>query len=379
MGSLSALPPASDSRLFQPLPLGTLNLSNRLIMAPLTRFRSPAHIPLPLVREYYAQRASVPGTLLITEATFISPRASGYENVPGIYSPEQIAAWKTVTDAVHAKGSYIFCQLWALGRAADKDVLQKEGGYDVVSSSAIAIGEGQSTPRGLSVEEIKDFVADYANAAKCAIEAGFDGVEIHGANGYLVDQFTQDVCNHRTDGYGGSVENRSRFGLEVAKAVVEAVGKERVGIRLSPWSTFQAMKMEDPVPQFTHLIKGLSELGLAYVHIVESRVAGNLDVDNEESLAFALEAWGSERPVLLAGGFKPETARKTADETWKARDVGVVFGRYFIANPDLVFRIKEGVELNKYDRDTFYKVGSPDGYVDYPFSREWDERGWSKL
>jgi NADPH2 dehydrogenase len=200
--------------------------------------------------------------------------------------------------------------------------------------------------------------------------------EIHGANGYLVDQFTQDVANHRTDKWGGSIENRSRFGLEVAKAVADAVGADKTGIRLSPWSTFQGMKMKDPVPQFSHLLKGLKELKLAYVHLVESRIAGNADVEATEKCDPFLDIWTS--PVLLAGGFTQDSARHTIEEQYKDRDLAIVFGTYFISNPDLVFRMKEDIPFQKYNRDTFYKAGSTEGYTDYAYSPEW-EKANSKL
>ena len=250
---------------------------------------------------------------------------------------------------------------------------------DVVSSSAVGMGEGHVAPRALREDEIFEFIGDYAQAARNAIAAGFDGVEIHGANGYLVDQFTQDKVNRRTDAWGGSVEKRSRFALEVAKAVVDAVGKERVGIRLSPWSTFQGMGMEDPVPQFSHLVRGLKELDLAYLHLVESRISGNADVEVTSKIDFAVDIWtkgeGKATPVFVAGGFRPDSARRAVDEEYRDKDVCVVFGRYFISNPDLVFRVKEGIEFAKYDRSTFYKAMSEDGYIDCKFSKEWDERG----
>ena len=363
----------ADSRLFSPLKIGRCQLQHRVVMAPLTRFRaSDAHVQLPFVKEYYAQRASIPGTLLITEATFISARASGYPNVPGIWNAEQIEAWKQVTQAVHDKGSYIFLQLWALGRVANPKVLKGLGDYEVVSSSPTPEKEASPVPHELSIEEINGFVGDYAQAAKNSIEAGFDGVEIHGANGYLVDQFTQDNCNKRTDGYGGSIENRSRFGLEVAKAVVDAVGADRTGIRLSPFSTFQGMKMADPIPQFSHLLKGLKQLDLAYIHVVESRISGNADVESTEKVDFALDIWGKKSPVLVAGGFKPDSARRAVNEEYKDNEVAVVFGRYYISNPDLPFRLKNDVELTKYNRDTFYKAKSTEGYIDYPFSQEYE-------
>merc|ERR1711964_603734 len=245
-----------------------------------------------------------------TEATFIAPKAGGYGNAPGIWSAEQIASWKKVTEAVHAKGSFIYLQLWALGRAADPTQLKKEFGPDAeVKSSGNVPFEGGATPTPLTEEEIKEYIELYAQAAKNSIEAGFDGVEIHGANGYLIDQFTQDNANNRTDAYGGSVEKRARFGIEVAKAVVEAVGADKTGIRLSPFSTFQGKKMK-----------------LAYIHVVESRISGNADVETTEKIDFLLDIWNNQSPVLVAGGFKPDSAKRAADEEYKDKDVLVVFG-----------------------------------------------------
>ncbi|KAL2112382.1 hypothetical protein VUR80DRAFT_7737 [Thermomyces stellatus] len=356
------------SRLFQPITIGNLQLNHRLGMCPLTRYRaSDDHVPLPASVDYYGQRASVPGTLLITEGTFISPQHGGYANVPGIYNADQIKAWRSITDAVHAKGSFIFCQLWALGRTADTEVAAREG-IAFKSSSNIAVDARRPDPAPLTIEEIKETVQQYAQAARNAIEAGFDGVELHGANGYLIDQFLQDVCNKRTDSYGGSVENRSRFAVEVTQAVCDAVGPERTGIRFSPWSVFNAMGMDDPIPQFTDVIRKLNPLKLAYVHLVESRIAGSEDVEAVNSLAFAIRA--REGPVLIAGGYKPETARKLLDEDYPDRDVLVMFGRYFISTPDLPFRVQTGLELTKYNRATFYTPKSVVGYTDYPFSTE---------
>ncbi|CAN9475567.1 unnamed protein product [Alternaria alternata] len=324
----------SAERLFQPLKVGSMELKNRIAMAPLTRFRvNDNHEILPMAAQYYGQRAVVPGTLLITEATLVSKQSGGYPNVPGIYTQAQIDAWKPVTKAVHDKGSYIYLQLWALGRVANKDFAQAND-ITIKSSSATSLGEGYATPKEMTVEEIKQSVSDYAQAAKNAIEAGFDGVEIHAANGYLIDQFLQDTCNKRTDSYGGSVENRSRFAVEVTQAVSEA-----------------GMKMQDPLPQFTDIMKRLDAFNLAYLHLVEARVAGKL---------------------LIAGGLKAEDAKKLVEEH-KDRDVVAVFGRYFISTPDLVFRIEKGIELNPYDRDTFYIPKSEKGYVDYPYSKEFKE------
>jgi NADPH2 dehydrogenase len=342
-------------------------------MAPLTRFRADdQNVPLPFVEEYYAQRASVPGTLLITEATFIAPQAAGYPNIPGIWNNDQITAWKKITDAVHAKGSYIYLQLWALGRVANPDVLKTMPGgpYPLRSSGNIPEKEGAPTPQAMTESEIKEFISLYAQAAKNCITAGFDGVEIHSANGYLIDQFLQDTCNNRTDSYGGSIPNRSRFGLEVAQAVVDAIGADKVGIRLSPFSPFQGMKMEDPIPQFTHYIENLKPLNLAYLHVVESRISGNADIETTEKIDFAVKAWDKTSPVLVAGGFKPDSAIRAVDEEYNGEDVAIVFGRYFISNPDLVWKVRNGVDLTKYDRDTFYKAKSQDGYTDYPFDKD---------
>lgn len=374
--------PEPTNRLFAPLKIGSATLQNRLVMAPLTRFRATEDfIPTPLMEKYYAQRACVPGTLLITEATFISPQASGFPTVPGIYSSEQITAWKKVTDAVHEKGSYIYCQLWALGRAADPNNLKAKG-LKVVSSSPVEMPgktggrvEEPEKPHALTEEEIWEFVKMYAQASKNAIEAGFDGVEIHAANGYLIDQFNQDTCNDRTDAWGGSVEKRSRFCIEVAKACVDAVGAEKVGIRLSPFSEFQGMGMKDPYPQFTDLATKLKELNLTYLHVVESRISGNADVEQTEKVDFLIDIWSkgpSSTPILIAGGFKPDSAKRAVNEEYAGKDVAIVFGRYFISNPDLVYRLKKSLELVDYDRDTFYKAGSPDGYTDYPFSKEFE-------
>jgi len=238
-----------STALFEPIKVGELNLAHRVVLAPLTRFRATDdHVPLPHVAQYYAQRGSVPGTLLISEATFIAARAGGYANAPGIWNEKQIQAWKSVTAAVHAKGSYIYLQLWALGRAAVPRQLQKElgsGAENYVSASSIPLrnrSPKDPAPRALSIAEVEEYVQLYAQAAENAVKlAGFDGVEIHGANGYLVDQFLQDVSNKRTDKYGGSIENRSRFVLEILDAVITRVGARKTGLRLSPWSDHQGI------------------------------------------------------------------------------------------------------------------------------------------
>lgn len=358
------------TKLFTPLRVGRMELSNRIAMAPMTRFRvDDEHVPLPLVKEHYAQRASTPGTLLITEATLITRRAGIYPNVPGIWNDAQIAAWKEVTDAVHAKGSYIYMQLWALGRVGNADLL-KAAGYDLVSASDIPVSSEAPTPRPLTEDEITSFIQDYAQAARNAIAAGFDGVEIHGANGYLIDQFIQDVSNKRTDQWGGSVENRARFALEVTRAVVDAIGADRTAIRFSPYSTFQGMKMEDPQPQFAYLARELTPLKLAYTHLVEGRISGNADTESADELHFFLEAYKGAGPVVIAGGYQPESAREAVDQKYKDHDVIIGFGRPFTSNPDLPFRIKENVPLVPHKREVLYLVKDRKGYNDWEFSAE---------
>ena len=366
-----------DSQLFTPVKIGNVQLQHRIVMAPLTRYRADdSHVHSPFATEYYSQRAAIPGTLLITEATFISPQAGGYANVPGIYNDSQIKAWKGVTEAVHAKGSFIFMQLWALGRAATPEVLKSELGSaaKLVSSSNVPMSKDDVAPEALSEEDIWKFVGYYRQAALNAIEAGFDGVEIHGANGYLVDQFTQDTANKRTDQWGGSVEKRARFALEVAKAVVEAVGAKRTAIRLSPYSKFQGMRMDDPKPGFSYLASQLKKLNLAYIHIVQPRIAGDSTVEATDKIDFLIDIWGKASPIFIAGGYLPNTAYE-AVEDYPDQDICIVFGRYFISNPDLVFRVKKGIELTPYERPKFYNAKERDGYTNYPFSKEFLANG----
>ncbi|KPI40191.1 Chanoclavine-I aldehyde [Cyphellophora attinorum] len=316
--------------------------------------------------EYYAQRAVVPGTLLITEAVFISARARGRDiNAPGVFTDEQIRQWTEVTKAVHERGSFIYCQIWAIGRAARPHVLKAQG-LEMVSSSAVPISEGHATPRAMEEDEILQCIDDFASAAENAVKAGFDGVEIHGANGYLVDQFTQDTCNQRTDRWGGTVENRSRFAFEVTQTVSKRIGSERTAIRLAPFTDFQGMGMKDPVPQFSDLISKLATLKLAYLHLVEPRISGNIDRDTaqHESLDFATDAWSGAGPLILAGGFDASSARSKVRES--KHDVAIAFGRQFTSNPDLPRRIIEGLPLTNYDRSTFYVAKSEDGYTTWP-------------
>ncbi|KAG8706748.1 hypothetical protein FRC11_007996 [Ceratobasidium sp. 423] len=350
--------PTISTKLFQPLQVGDITLQHRVILAPLTRFRaSKEHVHQNIAAEYYEQRAEVPGTLLITEATFIAAEAGGYNNVPGIWSEEQILAWKNVVNRVHAKGSYIYLQLWAIGRAAEPEVIHAEG-FPYVSSSPTLLEGRSETPKELTKEDIKRYIQLYVQAAKNAVHgAGFDGVEIHSANGYLPEQFLQDTCNKRTDEYGGSIENRARFVLEITDAVVAAVGAKKTG-----------MRMKDPIPTFSYVLHELVKRhpDLAYVHFVESVVAGDGDADpahksNAESNKFAREIWGN-RPFFIAGGFKLNTALEVAE---KHEQTAVAFGRLFIANPDLPIRLQDNLPLNAYNRATFYTPGAV-GYTDYP-------------
>jgi NADPH2 dehydrogenase len=360
----------AKQRIFKPLKIGNVEVKHRIGMAPLTRLRATDdNVPVPMMKEYYGQRAAVPGTLIIAEGTFISEAAcGGFRHAPGIWSKEQIAAWRAITDQVHRKGCFIFCQIFSMGRTAQiGEAVEEE--MSIVGPSPIPMAEGAPVPRPMTVEEIKQTVEDFATASKNAIAAGFDGVECLGANGYLVDQFIQDVSNQRDDEYGGSVENRSRLVHEVLKAMVDAVGHERVGLRLSPWSVHQGMRMENPIPQFSDVIRKASQLNLAYLHLVEPRIKGGDDYESSERLDFAYQLWNG--PLLLAGGYKSAEAQQVIDQEYPDKDIVVMFGRQFIANPDLVYRIRHGLEMSRYERNSFYTVQSAEGYVDYPYSAEY--------
>lgn len=359
--------------LFDPLQLGDLTLANRVIMAPLTRMRSkqPGNIPTELNAEYYAQRASA--GLIISEATQISQQGQGYPATPGIHSAEQVAGWKLVTDAVHAAGGKIFCQLWHVGRISHSS--HQPGGQLPVAPSAIKASGGTfsatwkqvafETPRALETGEIPRLVADYAQAARNAKAAGFDGVEVHGANGYLLDQFLQDGSNQRTDQYGGSIENRARLLLEVVDAVSKIWDSSRIGVRLSPYGTFNDMKDSDPVALFTYVLQQLDNRKVGYVHLIEPRAssAGSSDTklpNTPDTAEIFREEFGG--VLISAGGYGREDAMEVVEE--EIADA-VAFGRLFIANPDLPRRLQMGADLNKYDRSTFYG-GAEKGYTDYP-------------
>ncbi|KAI9432664.1 hypothetical protein H4582DRAFT_1820660 [Lactarius indigo] len=351
-------------KLFQPIRVGTANLQHRVVLAPMTRVRADAqYVHGPLAVEYYKQRTSVPGTLAITEATFIAAQAAGYKNMPGIWNDKQIAAWKSVTDAVHANASSIFLQLWALGRAANTDILRESGMYPFVAPSAIPIKDGEA-PRPLTVEEIKEYIQLFATAAENAVlKAGFDGVEIHAANGYLPDQFLQTNSNARTDEYGGSIENRTRFVLEIADKLVKAVGANKVGIRLSPWSTYQGMRMPDPIPTFAELVTRIRDNhpDFAYIHVLDPPADDNSSGASNKVLR---DIWG-DRPYIANTDFQRDSAIETVE-----KEGGLVsFARHFIANPDLPLRLKENIELAQPNHETIYSPGA-EGYTDYPFATE---------
>ncbi|KAI9898799.1 hypothetical protein N3K66_007159 [Trichothecium roseum] len=365
------------TNLSDPLQVGRCALKHRVVMAPMTRLRADDHhVPPQMMADYYSQRAAVPGTLLITEASFISAKSCGRDkNAPGIFTESQVAGWRRVTDAVHAKGSFIFMQLWHVGRAARAQELERVG-LECVSSSDLPISEGHPTPRPMTEEEIWECVGSFARAAENAVAAGFDGVEIHAANGYLIDQFTQDVCNRRTDQWGGSIENRARLCLEIAKAVTKAIGSDRTAVRLSPFSPFQAMRMADPKPQFTYVVDRLKDLGLAYLHLVEPSISGNIETDTSEAenLDFALDAWDRRGPVILAGGYDKEKADGVLERHGDGNKVAIAFGRPFIPNPDLPFRLMNEIPLVEPDRKTFYNAQSPVGYTDFAFSKAWEDK-----
>ncbi|KAI0362489.1 FMN-linked oxidoreductase [Trametes cingulata] len=370
-------------KLFQPARVGNLALAHRIVLAPLTRCRANnKHVPGALAAKYYAQRASVPGSLLITEATPVAAHAGGVgyglgPHIPGIWTEDQIAGWRKVVDAVHARGSFIYMQLWALGRAADSDELKIENpAFPYVAPSAIPLKDKKDVPRPLTIidvtlcPEIHEYTALYAQAASNAVHgAGFDGVEIHGANGYLIDQFLQDVSNVRTDEYGGTLENRCRFALEVVAAVSEVIGPDRTALRISPWSVYQDMRMRDPIPTFTHLVRRLRDNfpQLAYLHVIESGVMAFLDVPSGEgdSNDFIRDIW-LPQPLISAGRYTRSSAIERAEHTGEL----IAFGRLFISNPDLPLRLRDDLPLTKWDHDLYYLPENPQGYTDYPFANE---------
>jgi len=358
------------SKLFSPVKVGPYDLSHRVVMAPLTRMRSePGDIPGDLMVQYYCQRASK-GGLIVAEATPVSPRGNGYAGAPGIYSDKQIPGWRRVTDAVHAKGGRIFLQLWHVGRQSHTD-LQPNGEAPIAPSAIPAEGyaytkNGEvpfSMPRALALDEIPLVVEDFRDAAERALKAGFDGVEIHGANGYLPDQFLQDGSNKRTDAYGGRIENRVRFMLEVAHAAISVWGPDRVGVRIAPSGSYGSMSDSNPAATFGYVTEQLDRFGIAYLHVIEPRIKGTeLIVDGQGAIAAQHLRPKFSRTLIAAGGFDQRAAE---DIVSGGHADLVAFGRHFISNPDLPERFRHGLTLNPYDRSTFYG-GDARGYTDYP-------------
>jgi len=362
----------SVTHLLTPLQVGAIHTANRIFMAPLTRMRAIEHdVPNPLAVEYYAQRASA--GLIISEATQISPLGKGYPGTPGIYSPEQTAAWKQIVQAVHAKGGKMVAQLWHVGRVSHSSLHPEQG--LPVAPSAIA-PEGQTftatwqqvpyeTPRAMTLKDIAALLEEFRCAAQNAVAAGFDGVEVHAANGYLLDQFLQDQSNQRTDEYGGSIQNRARLLEQVLDVVCQVLPANRVGVRLSPYGTFNSVGDSDPIALFSHVVSLLNQRQLAYVHLIEPRATtagGNDHLDENAPCTSELFRPLFKGALISAGGY-------TADDGEAAVIAGradaIAYGRLFISNPDLPKRFASAAALNPYDRGTFYGGGAA-GYTDYP-------------
>jgi N-ethylmaleimide reductase len=368
-----------DLKLFTPVQLGSLKLKHRVVMAPLTRSRAeqPGGIPGDMMVQYYSDRASDVG-LIIGEATNISLTARGWFGAPGLYADQQVEGWKRVVSAIHAKNGFVFAQLWHTGRSSHFD---NQDGNTPVSASvdpsywedpnhlvSAPSGWVQPSPhRALDISEIPGIIEDYRKAAVRAKAAGFDGVEVHAGNGYLLDQFLQDGSNKRTDSYGGSIENRSRFLLEVVEAITSVWGGDHVAVRIAPGGTWNHMKDSNPAALFTYVAEQLNRFGLAYLHIIEPRVKGNVTINKGQGPIAAEQLRKAFKgKIIAAGGFEPDTAEATIENGIAD---AVAFGRHFVANPDLPLRIREGLALTPYDRDTFYTFDSV-GYNDYAFVNE---------
>ena len=353
--------------LFTPRFVGPTRVSHRVVMAPLTRMRSSeGNLPNDLMRTYYSQRATE-GGLLISEASPVSLTGYGFERAAGIYDDSQIPGWKHITDAVHAKGGRMVLQLWHVGRQSAR-ILQPGGVAPVAPSAIRANGEAWTLtgtvpydmPRALDRDEIPGIIKDYEQAAERALKAGFDGVEIHGANGYLPDQFLQDGSNTRTDDYGGSLENRARFLLEVTQAAMTVWGPDRVGVRVTPSGRYGTMADSNRPATFRYVASELDRLGAGYLHVVQPRIGGDAEPDPVD--AGTLRQVFS-RTIIAAGGFE----RQSAEALLASGQADLIaFGRSFLANPDLVERLRQNWPLNSYDRSTFYG-GDARGYTDYPF------------
>lgn len=367
-----------SQHLFQPINVGPFTLNHRVAMAPLTRSRAgqPGDVPTAMNAEYYRQRASA--ALLITEATQISQQGQGYAWTPGIYTDEQVQGWRQVSDSVHQAGGHLFMQLWHVGRVSHPSF--QPGNQLPVAPSALPVpgktfiiddqGNGVwgdvPVPRALGTEEIAGIVQDYRRAARNAMNAGMDGVEIHAGNGYLLDQFLNSNSNQRTDRYGSTVENRGRFLLEVVEAVTDEIGADRVGVRLTPMGRFMGMGDDAPEATFGHVVRELNRWPLAYLHLVEPAVVGTVKDENfdpawDRIIGQLRAAWDG--VLILAGGYDPETAEVALAN---GRADMIAFGRPFLANPDLPRRIREQLPLNTPQPDSFFG-GDERGYTDYPF------------
>jgi N-ethylmaleimide reductase len=360
--------------LFDPVQVGSLRLPNRIVMAPLTRNRAPGAVPTPLMAQYYAQRAGA--GLIISEATAITHQGQGYADVPGLYGTEQLDGWKRVTQAVHDQGGRIYCQLWHVGRVSHVDL--QPGAQKPVAPSAITArtqtylikdGKGSfvatSEPRALDAEELPGIVRDFRHAARNAISAGFDGVEVHGANGYLLDQFLKTGSNQRQDDYGGSIPNRARLLMEVMREVTEEVGANRVGLRLSPVTPANDAQDENPQPLFEYVARHVGPLGIAYLHLIEGATGGSREVEGRPFDYAALhQAWrdaGAQGAWMVNNSYD----RAMAEQALAQGADLVAFGRPYIANPDLVERLRANAPLNAVVKETLYGGGAQ-GYTDYP-------------
>ncbi|CCH59055.1 hypothetical protein TBLA_0B02130 [Henningerozyma blattae CBS 6284] len=386
--------PLKNTNCFKPIQIGTTQLKHRIVMPPLTRMRStsPGNVPTEMMIEYYDQRSKYPGTMIITEGVFISAQAGGYDNAPGIWSSDQLKIWGKIFAQIHKNGSFVWPQLWVLGRQAIPTNMKRDGlRYD--SSSDLLNDNDQFGQlakahdiklHSITEEEIQQYIKEYVDAAKKSISVGADGVEIHSANGYLLNQFLDPICNKRNDKYGGNIENRCRFALEVVDALTEAIGHERVGIRLSPFGVYGGMSGANDstlLATFAYLIGELEKRAkdgkrIAYIHLMEPRVTdasleegkgANEDVSNE----FVYSIWKGK--VIRSGNIAlfPEVATEMVNDDRTL----VAHGRFFIANPDLVERLENGLPLTKYDRSTFYTQGK-EGYTDYPTYKEAMGLGW---
>ena len=355
----------SASKLFDPYKLGAVTLTNRAVIAPLTRNRAVAgFVPNPLAIEYYGQRASA--GLLVTEASQVSQQGQGYQDTPGIYTKEQVAGWRKVTDRVHERGGHIYIQLWHVGRVSHT-ALQANDGAPVAPSAVRAKGKtfvggtfvDVSEPRALDLGEIPGIIDSFKRASANALAAGFDGVEIHGANGYLLDQFAKDGANKRTDAYGGTIENRARLMLEVSKAVASEAGADRTGIRISPVTPANDVSDSNPQPLFDHIVDQLNALKLVYIHVIEGATGGPRDIAPFDYDSLRKRFSGT---YIANNGYDFKLATEVLD---KNKADLIAFGKLFISNPDLVERLKLGAALNDFDKATFYG-GNAKGYTDYP-------------